>query len=81
MFSDILSDDTSSAMLLGKNNDILIRTDPVRWKKKIELIKGYLKYEFVSIIVIDVLFKNKIFRTLYSISYLIQFTLFLFSNV
>ena len=50
-------------------------------KKKIELIKGYLKYEFVSIIVIDVLLKNKIFRTLYSISYLIQFTLFLFSNV
>lgn len=69
-------------MLLGKNNDILIRTDPVRWKKKkTELIKGYLKYKFVSIIVIDVLLKNKIFRTLYSISYLIQFTLFLFSNV
>lgn len=50
-------------------------------KKTIKLIKGYLKYEFVSIIVIDVLLKNKIFRMLYSNLYLIQFTLFLFSNV
>lgn len=68
-------------MLLGKNKDILIRTDPVRWKKAIKLIKGYLKYEFVSIIVINVLLKNKIFTMLYSNLYLIQFTLFSFSNV
>ena len=68
-------------MLLGKNKDILIGQTQSDEKKTIKLIKGYLKYEFVSIIIIDVLLKNKIFTMLYSNLCLIQFTLFLFSNI
>lgn len=44
-------------MLLGKNKDILIGQTQSDEKKTIKLIKGYLKYEFVSIIIIDVLLK------------------------
>lgn len=70
MFSDTSSDDTSSgdtssAMLWSKNNDILIGLDKVRpknpKKQTNQTYQGYLKYEFASTIVIDVLLKTKIF--------------------
>ena len=78
MFSDTSSDDTSSgdtssgdtssAMLWSKNNDILIRlerSDQKKTKKQTnQTYQGYLKYEFASTIVIDVLLKNKIFKML-----------------